>query len=72
MDVTRERCPHDVDPRGCATCLPGSEDVLDGHVGRPFVARYDGTCSGCGFDVRPGERVRYLDGFLAHVDGGCS
>lgn len=69
------RCPHDIDERACVTCR--QEDVIDRHIdgtaSHPFTARYDGTCLGCGFDIRPGERVRYVEGrYLAHVGGGCS
>lgn len=32
---------------------------------RPFPARYEGSCFGCDFVVRPGERVR-----VAELDNG--
>jgi hypothetical protein len=45
--------------------LPG------GQRSHPFTARYDGTCAGCGFDIRQGETVRYeADGRLVH--GRCA
>jgi len=35
---------------------------------RPFEARFDGTCQGCGFSIRPGDRVRYVTDRLHHAD----
>lgn len=36
---------------------------------RPFVARFDGECAGCGFDVRAGETVQFAaGGRLYHAD----
>ena len=37
---------------------------------RLFPARYEGTCAGCGFDVRLGEQVRFLGGGQL-VHEGC-
>lgn len=74
--MTAERCPHDVHPRACSTCR--QDDAIDRHIAgtasRPFTARFDGVCRGCGFDIRAGEQVRYVDGDLAHAQpgGGCS
>ena len=35
----------------------------------PFIARYDGTCAGCGFAVVAGvDRVRYRRDRLVHDD----
>lgn len=44
----------------CAHCrLAGPIDVheTDSWI---FSARYEGTCGGCGFDIKPGEPVQYV------------
>ena len=69
-----EPCRHDLNPASCATCA-GIEDLLnDDPPGRPFTARFDGTCAGCGFDIRVGERIRYREGRTVHdwEATGCS
>ena len=64
-----ELCRHDLAPASCATCA-GLEDLpADGS--HPFTARYDGTCAGCGFDIREGQRIRYHDGRPVHDEEGC-
>ena len=62
-----EPCRHDLAPAACATCA-GLEDLLEDDGSRTFVARYPGTCAGCGFDVVEGERIRYHDGRVVHED----
>lgn len=33
-----------------------------------FEARYRGECASCGWDIEPGEPVRYQDNELVHDD----
>ena len=60
------RCPHDLDPRACAACAGPSPSRDRRPTSGTFTARYDGTCSGCGFDVRPGDWVRYDADAVVH------
>lgn len=54
-------CDHGAVLGGCHLCRdePAAERVPES---RPFTARYDGECAGCGFDVRWGEIVQYRHG----------
>lgn len=59
-----DECPHGGDYYSCppcqrsdgelATLRPPAETIP---YGSSTVAKYPGTCNGCGFDVRPGERI---------------
>jgi hypothetical protein len=51
----------------CAVCDPSDKVSLPDSP--PFLARYDGTCPGCGFDIAVGQQVRFVDDLVAHV--GC-
>lgn len=65
--MTADLCRHDLDPVACATCA-GIDDLLEDDGSRTFVARYDGTCRGCGFDITVGQRIRYHQGMIVHED----
>lgn len=59
-----------VAPAGCAHCrnVPDATALLPaGGNSATFRARHDGQCSGCGFDIRVGEHVRYIDDRLTHT-----
>lgn len=64
-------CPHELDPRACLSCRePAPQRRHPEPVSRSFAARYDGECSGCGFDVRAGQQVRYTGDQLTHATCG--
>ena len=65
-----EHCAYSDLPVGtCAHCVSDATDEhrpVDSH---PFIARFPGTCSGCGFAIRAGEdRVAYRRDRLVHDD----
>jgi hypothetical protein len=37
-------------------------------MGRPFEARYHGTCPACDEAIKPGQQVRFDDDALVHDD----
>ena len=54
----------------CPHCTPA--DVHEEHRpvdSAPFIARFPGTCHGCGFAIRAGvDRVAYRNDRLVHDD----
>ena len=63
-----DRCPHELHPKACETCRDAAGPTPDRQrVSRPFFARFEGTCVRCEFDIRPGDRVWYVEeSELAH------
>lgn len=51
----------------CRAAEPAAPVPLDS---RPFVARHDGVCAGCDFDIRTGTPVRFVRDRLHHL--GCT
>jgi hypothetical protein len=58
-------CIHEV--ARCTICDPTIAPDSPAHS-HPFAARFDSTCSGCGFDVKVGDRVRFVADRLVHAD----
>ena len=58
------RCPHDVDPRACATCSPTEPDP---YVSRPFPAAYAGTCTTCRRPIEPGDQIEAYELGYVHA-----
>ena len=58
MPTPDDYCPKsDLPVHSCAHCR--SQTPEPHTTAQPFVARYHGTCGGCGFDIRPDELVQY-------------
>lgn len=66
--MTVDECPHGalypLEP--CTPCQGGPARRLP-DVGPEFTMRFDGTCPGCGFDLRPGQTGRIADGSAHHT-----
>jgi hypothetical protein len=66
-------CDHGaVTPAACHLCRGEQPTATTTTItiSRAFKARHDDRCTGCGFDIRSGEQVRYVDDRLRHV--GCT
>lgn len=56
----------------CAHCLGHTEQQPDrpGQLGPWFDAAYESLCSGCGWGIEPGDRIR-ADGEGGYLCEGC-
>lgn len=78
--VVTTYCPHDADPLCCPPCQTAARGPApaapEPEWSRPFPARYEGTCPGCGFPIEVGQSVRLLiEGErrrVFHADADCT
>ena len=56
-------CVHEV--HRCTVCHDVDRDGPPADS-RPFIARFDGTCRWCGFDINRGDRAIYVADQVMH------
>lgn len=81
MSTAPPPCPHGLgSAASCMTCMEDTglgsqpqEPVREEPGARPFRARKDSTCAGCGFPLAPGEwAIAMTNNSFRHHRPGCS